>query len=162
MSTFSPLPDWPTGCQLRRAGAEDLSAIRSLVFRAALDPTQLRWQQFWLVESQGQVVACGQLREFVGAQELGSLVVMRDWRDRGLGEALSRHLIAIASQPLYLECVGSRLGRFYTRLGFQAVTWRELPPALQRKFALACFAQRLGLPITVMRFVGEVKNPDWL
>ncbi len=143
----------PPDCHLRPARAEDLPSIRGLVFRAALDPTQLRWSQFWLVECQGQIVACGQLREFPGAQELGSLVVARDWRDRGLGTALSRHLIATATQPLYLECVGDRLAQFYQRLGFTPVAWSDLPAALQRKFALTCLGRALGLPLAALHYV---------
>ncbi|MBE9018123.1 GNAT family N-acetyltransferase, partial [Chroococcidiopsidales cyanobacterium LEGE 13417] len=75
----------PSGCNLRPANAKDAWAIRKLVLSAKLDPTQLRWQQFSVVECNGRVVACGQLRAFAGAQELGSLVVASNWRGKGLG-----------------------------------------------------------------------------
>ncbi|MFP3435630.1 GNAT family N-acetyltransferase, partial [Paraburkholderia sp. SIMBA_061] len=81
---------------------------RKLVLSARLDPTQLRWEQFWVIECQGEVIACGQLRNFGDDQELGSLVVAKPWRDRALGTALTQHLIAQATQPLYLECLGKR------------------------------------------------------
>ena len=41
--------------------------------------------------------ACGQLRYFPGAQELGSLVVAPAWRGRGLGTYLVKHLIQSAT-----------------------------------------------------------------
>lgn len=145
----------PPDCQLRRARVEDLPAIRGLVWRAALDPTQLRWQQFWLIECAGAIAACGQLRQFPGAQELGSLVVAPAQRDRGLGTALSQHLLATAQQPLYLECLGRRLARFYARLGFVPVAWSALPPPLRRKFALASLARAVGLPVAVMQWQGD-------
>src|ERR671932_2532405 len=113
-----PSPSLPLGCILRRASAGDIWPIRKLVLSARLDPTQLRWSQFWVIECEGRVVACGQLRSFPGAQELGSLVVTPAWRGRGLGSYLTKHLIQAATQPLYLECLGSRLAKFYTRFGF--------------------------------------------
>ena len=142
----------PPGCILRPATAKDRWAIRSLVLRAALDPTQVNWHQFWVIESDGRLVACGQLRSFSGAQELGSLVVLPAWRGQGLGTYLVEHLIKQATQPLYLECLGQKLARFYDRFGFVPVTWEELPRSLKIKFALSALGARLGIPVTIMRY----------
>ena len=60
----------PLQCAIRPACAQDMRSIRMLVWSAKLDPTQLRWQQFWVIECRGDLVACGQLRNFAGAQEL--------------------------------------------------------------------------------------------
>ncbi|MEG4964775.1 GNAT family N-acetyltransferase, partial [Microcoleus sp. K4-C2] len=105
----------PSECAIRPACAQDIKSIRMLVWIAKLDPTQLRWEQFWVIECEGKLAACGQLRNFAGAQELGSLVVAKDWRDRGLGSYLTTYLIQQATEPLYLECLGKRLASFYTR-----------------------------------------------
>lgn len=146
----------PIGCTLRPAHARDSWTIRKLVLTAMLDPTQLRWSQFWVVECNEQLVACGQLRSFADAQELGSLVVMRPWRGQGLGMGLTQHLIQQATQPLYLECLGNRLVQFYTRLGFVPIAWGELPRSLQRKFALSQLARSgLRIPITFMQYQRE-------
>jgi amino-acid N-acetyltransferase len=113
-----------------------------------LDPTQLRWQQFWVVERQGEILACGQLRTFAGCQELGSLVVRSPWRRQRLGTALTQHLIRQATQPLYLECLGAGLATFYQRLGFVPVNLDEVPPALRRKFGVSrAIARLFRLPL---------------
>ncbi len=135
---------------LRPAQASDMGSIRRLVLSAMLDPTQLRWSQFWVIEEAGQIIACGQLRQFAGAQELGSVVVTPAWRGQGLGTRLVQHLIQQATAPLYLECLGQRLAQFYTHLGFVPVTWKSLPPPLQRKFGLSALAGAIGLPVTIM------------
>ncbi len=148
----------PPECILRRATKEDIWTIRKLVLSAALDPTQLRYWQFWLIECEGKIVACGQLREFAGAQELGSLVVAKNWRDRGLGSYLTQHLIQQATQPLFLECLGERLVQFYTRLGFVAVAWKDLPPSLKWKFGITQFGAKI-LPliaVKIMQYQGAV------
>ncbi|MCU0534368.1 MAG: GNAT family N-acetyltransferase [Hydrococcus sp. Prado102] len=149
----STLPD---GCLLRQATANDIWRIRKLVLSAKLDPTQLRWEQFWVIDRQEKMIACGQLRSFEGAQELGSLVVARDWRKQGIGTYLAQHLIEVASQPLYLECLGAKLTLFYTRLGFVSVFWRELPSSVKRKFGISTFAASLlRLPLTIMQYRGS-------
>lgn len=146
----------PSECAIRPASAQDIKSIRMLVWSAKLDPTQLRWQQFWVIECNGDLVACGQLRNFVGAQELGSLVVMKDWRDRGLGSYLAKHLIGLATEPLYLECLGKRLAAFYTRFGFVEVPVQELPQSVKFKFGLSQLAKTLfRIPITVMQYQGN-------
>jgi amino-acid N-acetyltransferase len=124
-----------------------------------LDPTQLRWSQFWVIECSGQIVACGQLRSFAGAQELGSLVVAPAWRDRGLGSYLTRHLIAQATEPLYIECLGSKLAKFYSRFGFTPVAWQELPPPLKWKFGLTQLAAKLIpiISVKVMQYRGKLE-----
>lgn len=147
----------PPSCQIRPAKPSDIWAIRKLVLMALLDPTQLRSQQFWLIECEGTIVACGQLRQFADAQELGSLVVAPAWRDRGLGKALTQHLIQQAYCPLYLECLGDRLATFYGKFGFVPVAWDTLPPALQQKFGFTHrVASLLRLPLVVMVYQGDL------
>jgi amino-acid N-acetyltransferase len=142
----------PTGCTMGRATEQDHWPIIRLVLRAKLDPTQLRWQQFWVIEYQQEVIACGQLRSFECAQELGSLVVAETWRDRGLGSLLTQHLIAEATQPLYLECLGKPLVQFYARFGFVPVEWKNLPRSLQAKFRLSHWAKRiLKIPVEFLK-----------
>ena len=145
----------PTGCLLRQATAQDQWTIRKLVLSARLDPTQLRWEQFWVVECQGKLVACGQLRNFSDAQELGSLVVARAWRDRGLGSDLTAHLIQQATKPLYLECLGKGLAQFYARFGFVPIPWQNLPQSLKFKFGLSHLAKIfLKFPVEIMEYQG--------
>lgn len=147
-----PASTLPSGCILRRASAKDIWTIRKLVLSAMLDPTQLRPSQFWAIECDRHVVACGQLRSFSEAQELGSVVVVPAWRDRGLGTYIIEHLITQATQPLYLECLGDKLARFYHRFGFEPVSWQELPRSLKFKFGLSALAATwFRIPVTIMR-----------
>ena len=146
----------PPGCVLRPARARDIWAIRKLVLSAKLDPTQLRWSQFWVIECEGRIVACGQLRCFPGAQELGSVVVAPAWRGRGLGTYLVKHLIQEATGPLYLECLGSRLAQFYSRFGFVPVSWQELPRSLKWKFGFSKMVSTVFpiISVTIMQYRG--------
>lgn len=143
----------PKDCHLRPATALDIGPIRQLVWSAKLDPTQLSWSKFWVIEQHQSIVACGQLREFTGAQELGSLVVASASRGQGLGTVLTQHLIQEASQPLYLECLGRRLCQYYERFGFRVIDWTELPRALKFKFGLSRLARiLLRIPVQFMHY----------
>jgi amino-acid N-acetyltransferase len=151
----------PTGCILRPASASDIWQIRKLVFSAKLDPTQLRWQQFYVIECDNKIVACGQLRSFSGTQELSSLVVVPAWRKQGLGSYLVKHLIQQASQPLYLECA-SWLEQFYTGFGFVSISWREVPSPLKEKFRMTQLATKIVpiMSLKVMQYRGVEMPTD--
>ncbi len=143
------------GCILRKATSEEASSIRWLVFKAKLDPTQLKWQQFWVIEFDNKIIACGQLRNFNGVQELGSLVVNKKWRNRGLGSYLTKHLIEQANQPLYLECLGKKLVDYYIKFGFVPIDFQDLPASLKSKFKISQLGKQLiGVPVTFMKFAG--------
>ncbi|MCW5313939.1 GNAT family N-acetyltransferase [Nostoc sp. KVJ3] len=151
----------PSGCILRKATSADKWSIRLLIFSAKLDPSQLKWQQFWVVEYDANLVACGQLRNFSGAQELGSLVVTSTWRGRGLGTFLIQHLINTATQPLYLECLGEGLAQFYSRFDFVPISFEDLPEfpktgglsTLKGKFRFSQLAKRLlRVPVVFMEY----------
>ncbi len=149
----------PSSCTLRPASNKDIWSIRKLVFAAKLDPTQLNWQQFWLIECEGNLVACGQLRNFKDAQELGSLVVVKARQKQGLGIILTKHLIQQATKPLYLECLGKNLESFYTNLGFVTVDLPELPQSLKLKFGISQLARKIfKLPVIIMAYQGKSKS----
>lgn len=150
---MNELSSLPSGCIFRPASAQDIWQIRKLVFSEKLDPTQIRWQQFWLIECNSQIVACGQLRHFYQAQELSSLIVVPAWRKQGLGTALTQHLIQAATEPLYLECLGKKLAAFYTHRGFVPVSWQDLPKSLKPKFGLTQLARKfLKIPVIIMQY----------
>lgn len=143
----------PDGCIIRKATSDDIWSIRLLVLKAKLDPTQIRFSQFWVIEWEKKIVACGQLRKFDGVQELGSLVVTPAWINRTLGSFLTLHLIREATQPLYLECLGQRLVKFYTKFGFVTIAFEDLPLKLKGKFGLSQLGKKLlGIPVVFMHY----------
>lgn len=148
--------DLPSGFILRRATAKDTKTILEMVYAEFLDPTQLHWANFWVIEYSGCLVACGQLRSFFGVQEIGSLVVKLPWRGRGLGTILVKHLIQQATQPLYLTC-GDRLASFYARLGFVPISWFTLSCHLRLKFVFPKIISILRLKhLAIMQYRSKV------
>jgi len=108
----------PDACTLRKATSGDIWSIRYLVFSAKLDPTQIYWQQFWVIECDGKIVACGQLRNFPNAQELGSLVVASAWRGRGFGEFSHSAFDFLCYPAIIFRMFGSAIGKVLPPLWF--------------------------------------------
>ena len=131
---------------LRRARREEQSLVKSFVRREHLNPLSLDWRHFWLVETtDGEVVACGQIKPHGDeSRELASLVVLPEWRGKGLARALISKLQAEAGSPLWLTC-RSGLVPFYEKYGFvDATFWEELPPYFRRIRRLARLLMRLA------------------
>lgn len=119
--------------RLRPARAEDAAAIRRLVRGARLNPTGLDWRRFIVLEAEGEVVGCVQVKPHRdGSWELASLVVAPGWRGRGLGRRLVEAVLEHHPPPLYLMC-RSGLVPFYERFGFREVGEDEPQPAFFRR-----------------------------
>ncbi len=82
---------------IRAARAADQATIVGLVRAARLDPSNLHWPNFVVAEADGQIVGCGQIRPDPGLRELGSMVVIKPYRQRGVGAAIVRALQACLS-----------------------------------------------------------------
>jgi amino-acid N-acetyltransferase len=141
---------------IRAARAADQATIVGLVRAARLDPSNLHWPNFVVAEADGQIVGCGQIRPDPGLRELGSMVVIKPYRQRGVGAAIVRALQASAPPPLYLECPAYRVS-FYAQFGFQVVPHRVVPWKLRLKATLGNLLLPLmrGPHIVTMRWDGE-------
>ncbi len=137
---------------IRRARADDQATIRALVHGEHLDPMTLDWPNFLVAEGDGgRVVGIGQIKPLRGARELGSLVVVADWRERGVGAALIHALMADEPGPLFLVCRERRVP-YYRKFGFREIGLGETQGALRVKAALMRAAGLVGLRGAVMRW----------
>lgn len=129
---------------LRKANQQDARIIRKMVISANLNPSGLRWQRFWVaVDGTEGVIGCVQRKPHRdGSVELASLVVVEDWRGKGVARALIEAVIESHHGLLYLMC-RSGLGDFYKRFGFVVPELEAMPRYLQRISKLADNFQRL-------------------
>jgi N-acetylglutamate synthase-like GNAT family acetyltransferase len=104
-----------------------------VVFSSLLDSSE--WTKFWVVEHQGELIACAKLYQHHHYSALFDVLVVSKWRSRGLGSCMVRHLARNATRPLYLACYPNRVS-FYTRLGFAQIRPQDLSPILQHELGL--------------------------
>lgn len=108
----------------------------TLLLYLLLIPTEplFNWSLYHVVECNGIPVGCAALSCYSEFCVLYHLFVSPNWRRQSLGACLVQRLIQTTSQPVYLVCKPKLLW-FYTRLGFQPVTWKELSPPVQVHFS---------------------------
>lgn len=118
---------------------------------ARLDPTTpLRIEHTLIAEADGKVVGVGQIKHHGDCQELGSLVVLREYRRQGIAAQLIAALEAQAERPLYLTCLKSKEA-YYARFGYRRIRYREMPRYFRRRMPLFVLATILGFRPRVMR-----------
>ncbi len=123
---------------IRPATAEDDAAIKHMIRDEQLDPTTLKWQNFLVAvddAADGQIVGIGQIKVLRGAHELGSLVVLKEYRGRGIAADLIRALQARAPRPLYLLCE-TKMRDYYAKFGFQPLSFWGAPLIMKGKWLL--------------------------
>ena len=138
-----------TEFNIREAVEPDKATLRALIRQENLDPTSLNWRRFLVVEIDGQIAGIGQVKEYPGCQELGSLVTLPEYRGRGIATALISALEARAGRPLYLLCQ-DKMERYYNRFGYQTIPWREAPAPLKVKLAASWLFRLVGVRVLVM------------
>ncbi|HEX9615813.1 MAG TPA: GNAT family N-acetyltransferase [Anaerolineales bacterium] len=144
-----------TQFSIRPAVAGDMDAIRWLVKTGRINPTGLDWRRFVVaISHQGEVIGCGQIKPHRdGSQELASIVVHPDWRERGVARSLITHLCAAHPGDLYLMC-RAELGPMYEKFGFRRLVPEEMPRYFQRISRLAGLLEVLrseGVRLLVMK-----------
>jgi GNAT superfamily N-acetyltransferase len=85
------------------------------------------WADYWVVEQQGEIIACAKLYHNPDSTELYDLCVRSDWRQQGVGTALVQHLIRQTRSPIYLASLPK---------GFRRIDPRCLSPILQTRLSL--------------------------
>lgn len=121
--------------ELRPARAEDARTIRRMIRAEDLDPTSMKWEHFIVAEDRGQIVAIGQVKEYRGCREVGSLVTLPRYRGRGLAARIVAALEARSSYPLYLLCI-EQMAAYYGKLGYARISFWEAPLVLKLKLKL--------------------------
>jgi N-acetylglutamate synthase-like GNAT family acetyltransferase len=133
----------PENYTIRPARAGDEATIKALIRAERLDPFNVHWQNFLVAEDAGRIVGIGQVKPYRSGRELGSLVVVPDRRQNGVGGAIIRALIERESGPLWLFCLAFR-EPYYARFGFRRCGLRDLPGELRFKYALGTVFTRLA------------------
>lgn len=144
---------------LRPARADEAKLIRQRIWRERLDPTRLDWRKFVMAEGMGadaqpMILGFAQMKRLRGGvQEFGSLVVERDYRRQGVGEALIRHFTQEFAKPIYLVCESRRVA-YYSKFGFRVMDDPQaMPGGLRKKWRIGrTLGKFLGFRIEAMEY----------
>jgi amino-acid N-acetyltransferase len=135
---------------IRPATEADDVTIHKLIRDEHLDPTSLKWQNFLVAEQDGKIVGIGQVKEYPGCQELGSLVILQEYRRKGIAAELIAALEARAGRPLYLFTRAVMDG-YYARFGYKQIRYWDAPWFLKLKMLVPLTFRVFGVRIIIMR-----------
>ena len=123
-------------CQVSRASAEDLIAIRALLERSGLPTSDLESArpEFAVIREHGLLIAAGALQRFGAVALLRSVVVAPDRRGRRLGKTVVSELerLARAEQISLLILLTQTAAEFFARQGYQVIERSSAPQEVQR------------------------------
>jgi amino-acid N-acetyltransferase len=142
---------------LRPATSADAPAIQALVRAERLNPNGLDWPNFTVaVDEDGAIVGAVQLRRHAdGSRELGSFVVARDARGRGIGgrliDVLLKHthnplnnpLSNPLNTPVHMITASVHAGH-YRRWGFRPIEPQQAPRAVRFNYRMGRLARVLS------------------
>jgi len=121
---------------VRRATAEDQTAIIRLVRAARLNPRTLRWERFVVADRGGELVGAAQVRQHQdGSRELASLVVRPQDRGHGIAGTMIDMLLAGEPGPVF-TVVDRRHAEHFRSWDFDPVDPARLPPAMRTQLRI--------------------------
>lgn len=118
---------------IRPATPGDQAAIAALVWAEGLNADALRWPDFLVaVDEARRLIGIVQLRRHAdGARELASLVVVPEWRGRGLGTRLVDVLLAPRPERVLVVADAAHAAHF-ARWGFAPLAPADAPRSVRR------------------------------
>ena len=124
---------------IRPATAEDQDGIVALVRSDRLKPTGLSWSNFVVAADGDELVGAAQIRKHKdGSLELGSLVVARNRRGRGVAVRVINRLLASEPRGIF-AITGQTRTAAVARWGFQPIKPRQAPIAIKVNYYLGYF-----------------------
>lgn len=107
----------------------DREEVFSLSRSMDLDVQEFNIRDFCVVRRANHVVGFGRLRPYKGFQEIATIGIVEEERNKGLGSAVVNCLLKKGTRDVYLTCV---IPSFFSRLGFAPV--KEFPCELSAKY----------------------------
>ena len=114
--------------RVRPATRDDQAVIVRMVRQARLNPQGLNWRAFVIGEADDKPVGVAQVRRHPdGTRELASLVVLADYRRRGIAARMIDALLSEVADPVF-----TLLDRRYAGISPGGTSSRSRPPTSRR------------------------------
>ena len=138
-------PDYRVPIRIRSATEQDHLSITALVRSERLNPLDLDWRRFVVATDHTGVVGAVQLRKhFDGSRELGSLVVRKEARGRGIAAWLIDALLSTQTSRIFM-ITRAAFAAHYERWGFRPVEPVAVPSPIRRNYLFGRLAGILSL-----------------
>jgi N-acetylglutamate synthase-like GNAT family acetyltransferase len=114
----------------------DQPTIVSLIRQAKINPRNLHWERFLVVEENNQIVGIRQVKVHKqGTREVASGFVLPEYQHRGISALLMNEILSRETGTLYLMCA-KRWKKYYEQFGFRDAKLTELPADFHREYLI--------------------------
>src|SRR4051794_18358043 len=114
------------------ARPEDMAFVREHIERFQLDPERVETEQFTIFWDEDRIVAFGRIKPYPdGTIELGSIGVVEEMRNRGVGQLVVRTMMR--QFPVDQIWITTDLPGYFEQLGFVRVPAERTPEVLADK-----------------------------
>ena len=121
---------------IERATKKDLPSIMALVKSERADSREISYSQFLVSKEKNEIIGCIRIKQMNDCLELGSLVVMPKYRNKGIGSVLIKGILTKDKRrPIYLLCF-AKTASFYTKAGFVIISLDSIPKTLRDEYLL--------------------------
>jgi len=132
---------------IREPNDAELIHIKSFLKEYGLDDSGISKEQFKILLYNNEIAAFGRLKKHNDCIELCSVGVVKEYRGKGLGEAIVKNLLSEVKQDVYLVTV---IPGFFNKMGFKEI--KEYPISLKYKSENFCEKHHPGDVIAVMKW----------
>eukprot|EP00591_Stephanopyxis_turris_P001427 CAMPEP_0195506972 /NCGR_PEP_ID=MMETSP0794_2-20130614/495_1 /TAXON_ID=515487 /ORGANISM="Stephanopyxis turris, Strain CCMP 815" /LENGTH=815 /DNA_ID=CAMNT_0040633463 /DNA_START=93 /DNA_END=2540 /DNA_ORIENTATION=- len=131
---------------IRRANVNDVAGIYDLIeplikmgtlIDRPLNVLEKDIKSYFVFTRDNLIVACGQLHKFEGGfAEIGCLVVHKDYRSQGRGDAMLGYLerLCVQSGATNVFVLSTQTMQFFVERGFREIPPEKLPPSKLAKY----------------------------
>jgi amino-acid N-acetyltransferase len=131
---------------IRRANVLDVSSIHNIISPlieagTLIDRPKAQLEKdidtYYIYTRDNHIIACGQLKKFEdGFAEIGCLVVNKDFRSRGRGDAMLGYLerLCLLNGCTNIFVLSTQTMEWFVERGFEEATVADLPPSRQATY----------------------------
>ncbi|OGI02200.1 MAG: hypothetical protein A2104_02205 [Candidatus Melainabacteria bacterium GWF2_32_7] len=119
---------------LKKAQQSDIRKIAPYLAEFKLDTENVSAEQFVIAEINGNLAGFGRIKPYENIYELSSIGVVPEYRKKGVGESLIKHLIKTC--PANEVWISTKIVEYFRKLGFEEVD--NVPEEIKQKTLRVC------------------------
>ena len=119
---------------LRKAQQSDIRKIAPYLAEFKLDTENVSAEQFVIAEINGNLAGFGRIKPYENIYELSSIGVVPEYRKKGVGESLIKHLIETC--PANEVWISTKIVEYFRKIGFEEVD--NVPEEIKQKTLRVC------------------------
>lgn len=134
---------------LSQASDRDFKLITHYVEKFELDGRDMNAAQFMVAKQQQHLLGFGRIRKHPDCDEYCTLGILEEHRSKGIGQLITKGIVAVATQPLFLVCI---IPSYFEPFGFKMIS-EGIPEPVRAKLAYCTSSLSVPEEYVVMKYL---------